>query len=122
MDVDTPQRRVDRIGIFETQNSEAVLAMAIKKVLYNDDDKPNLDRKTYSDKAVNHMVSCMTLFPDYGGYEQMLGRFNQGGGGMVRDWVNEKQIKKVHMPIDGKSRTRKAQKQRRRLQDSHNVG
>ncbi|KAG0282347.1 hypothetical protein BGZ96_000577 [Linnemannia gamsii] len=86
MDLGTPQRKNDRVAVFGTQNSEATPAMAI---------------------------NCITLFPGYNGYEQMLDRFNQEGGGMVRDWVNDKQFTEVRMPIDYKNRTRKARKNAR---------
>ncbi|KAG0072530.1 hypothetical protein BGZ89_005398 [Linnemannia elongata] len=104
MDVDT-ERKVDCIAIFGTQNSDVASAMVIKKVLFCDDDASDLGRKTYSNKAVSRGVSCMTLFPDHSGYEHYLVLFNQHGRGMVWDWVREKQITQLHMPID-KSRSR----------------
>ncbi|KAF9543782.1 hypothetical protein EC957_000477 [Mortierella hygrophila] len=99
MDMDTV-RMVDCIAIFGTQNSEMASAMVIKKVLFCDDDKSDYGRKTYSNKAVSRGVSCMTLFPDHSGYEHYLVLFNQHGRGMVWDWVHEKQITQLHMPID----------------------
>ncbi|KAG0285564.1 hypothetical protein BGZ96_010197 [Linnemannia gamsii] len=106
MDVDPPRRKVDCIAIFGTQNSDVASAMVIKKVLFNDDDKSDLGRRTYSNKAVSRGVSCMTLFPDHSGYEHLLVLFNQHGRGMVWDWVKEKQITQLHMPIDSKNRNR----------------
>jgi hypothetical protein len=110
MDVDRPRRKVDCIAIFGTQNSDVASAMVIKKVLFNDDDKSDLGRRTYSNKAVSRGVSCMTLFPDHSGYEHLLVLFNQHGRGMVWDWINERQITQLHMPIDDKNRTKGAQK------------
>ncbi|KAF9125777.1 hypothetical protein BGX30_000313 [Mortierella sp. GBA39] len=103
MDIDTG-RMVDCIAIFGTQNSETASAMVIKKVLFCDGDESDYGRRTYSNKAVSRGVSCMTLFPDHSGYEHYLVLFNQHGRGMVWDWVREKQITQLHMPIDkGKS-------------------
>ncbi|KAF9113894.1 hypothetical protein BGX30_006783, partial [Mortierella sp. GBA39] len=99
MDMDTG-RMVDCIAIFGTQNSEIASAMVIKKVLFCDDDASDLGRKTYSNKAVSRGVSCMALFPDNSGYEHYLVLLNQHGRGMVWDWVREKQITQLHMPID----------------------
>ncbi|KAF9544531.1 hypothetical protein EC957_011927 [Mortierella hygrophila] len=99
MDADT-RKKVDCIAVFSLQNSEMASAMILKKVLFCDDDASDLGRKTYSKKAVSREVSCMTLFPDHSGYEHCLVLFNQHGRGMVWDWVREKQITQLHMPID----------------------
>ncbi|KAF9153545.1 hypothetical protein BG015_003181 [Linnemannia schmuckeri] len=109
MDVDIQRRKVDCIAIFGTQNSDVASAMVIKKVLFSDDEA-DLGKKTYSNKAVSRGVSCMTLFPDHSGYEHLLVLFNQHGRGMVWDWVHEKQITQLHMPIDDKNRTKGARR------------
>ncbi|KAF9126046.1 hypothetical protein BGW39_006964 [Mortierella sp. 14UC] len=104
MDIDA-REKVDCIAIFGTQNSDMASAMVIKKVLFRDGEKyADLGKKTYSNKAVSRGVSCMTLFPDHSGYEHLLVLFNQHGRGMVWDWVKEKQITQLHMPIDDKSK------------------
>lgn len=41
----------------------------------------------------------MTLFLDHSGYECMPVLMNQHGRGMIWDWVNEKQVVRLHMPI-----------------------
>ncbi|KAG0059738.1 hypothetical protein BGZ90_004345 [Linnemannia elongata] len=111
-------RKVDCIAIFGTQNSDVASAMLIKKVLFCDDDASDLGRKTYTNKAVSRGVSCMTLFPDHSGYEHCLVLFNQHGRGMVWDWVREKQITQLHMPID-KSKNKE---ERRTGDEAANIG
>ncbi|KAG0284634.1 hypothetical protein BGZ96_011022 [Linnemannia gamsii] len=44
-DVDPPRRKVYYIAIFGTQNTDVAPEMVVKEVLYNDDDKFDLDRK-----------------------------------------------------------------------------
>ncbi|KAF9272687.1 hypothetical protein BGZ88_004499 [Linnemannia elongata] len=99
VDVDT-RRKVDCIVIFGMQESVVSSAMVIKKVLFCDDEASDLGRKTYSNKAVGRRVSCLALFPDHSGYEHYLVLFNYHGRGMVWDWVHEKMIAQLHLPID----------------------
>ncbi|KAG0280040.1 hypothetical protein BGZ95_011484 [Linnemannia exigua] len=107
MEID--RKKVDCIAIFGTQNSDMASAMVIKKVLFRDGGD-EMGKRTYSNKAVSRGVSCMTLFPDHSDYEHLLVLFNQHGRGMVWDWVREKQITQLHMPIDKpKNQTKGAQ-------------
>ncbi|KAK5801585.1 hypothetical protein F5H01DRAFT_372119 [Linnemannia elongata] len=99
LDVDTG-RKVDCIAIFGIQNSDAASAMVMKKVLFCDDDGSDLGGKTFSNKAVSREATCMTLFPDHSGYEHYLVLYIKEGRGMVWDWVHEKQITQLHLPID----------------------
>ncbi|OAQ27478.1 hypothetical protein K457DRAFT_21358 [Linnemannia elongata AG-77] len=99
LDVDTG-RKVDCIAIFGIQNSDAASAMVIRKVLFCDDDGSDLGGKTFSNKAVSCGVTCMTLFPDHSGYEHYLVLYSKEGRGMIWDWVHEKQITQLHLPID----------------------
>jgi hypothetical protein len=104
MDVDV-REKVDCIAIFGTQNSDLASAVIIKKVLFRDGERyADLGKKTYSNKTVSRGVTCMTLFPDHSGYEHLLVLFNQHGRGKVWDWVHERLITKLHMPIDDKSK------------------
>ncbi|KAF9100799.1 hypothetical protein BGX29_006247 [Mortierella sp. GBA35] len=103
--MDVSRSKVDCIAIFGTQNSDVASAMVIKKVLFRDGEQfEDLGKRTYSNKAVSRGVSCMTLFPDHSGYEHLLVLFNQHGRGMVWDWIHERQITQLHMPIDDKSK------------------
>ncbi|KAG0258482.1 hypothetical protein BGZ95_004942 [Linnemannia exigua] len=102
MDVDT-SRTVDCIAIFGTQDTDTASAMVIRKVLFRDGDQySNLDKKTYSNRALSQGVSRMTLFPDRSGYEHLLVLFNQNGIDMIWDWINDKQIPQLRMPFDDK--------------------
>ncbi|KAH7049576.1 hypothetical protein BKA57DRAFT_528816 [Linnemannia elongata] len=94
------RRKVDCIAIFGTQKTDVSSAMIMKKVLFCDNDASDLGRKTYSNKAVSRGVTCMTLFPDHSGYERYIVLLNRHGRGMVWDWVHEKQITQLHLPID----------------------
>ncbi|KAG0373285.1 hypothetical protein BGX24_011899 [Mortierella sp. AD032] len=102
MDVDT-NRMVDCIAIFGTQDTDAASAMVIRKVLFRDGDQfSNLDKKSYSNRALSQGVSRMTLFPDRSGYEHLLVLFSQNGINMIWDWINDKEIPQLRMPFDDK--------------------
>ncbi|KAF9110549.1 hypothetical protein BGX27_006185 [Mortierella sp. AM989] len=89
---------VDCIALFGIQNSDTSSAIVIKKVLFMEDKVKG--NSSFSKKQISRTVSCMALFPYYSNYERMLVLFNRHGRGLIWDWVNEKQIAQLHMPVD----------------------
>ncbi|ORZ28210.1 hypothetical protein BCR41DRAFT_391678 [Lobosporangium transversale] len=92
------QEMLDCIAIFGIQDSDTSAAMVIKKVLFLEDKAKSI--ASWSKKQISRGVSCMTLFPYHSNYERMLVLFNRYGRGLIWDWVNEKQVAQLHMPVD----------------------
>lgn len=92
---------VDCIAVFGIQHSANASAMVIKKILFKTGNN-NISHSTYSNRAYSRRVSSLTLFPDNSGYERMLVLINQHGSGVIWDWVNDKRVIDLHLPIDCK--------------------
>lgn len=102
--------QVDCIAVFGIQYSDIASAMVIKKILFKTGNN-NISHSTYSNKAYSVRVSSLTLFPDNSGYERMLVLINHHGRDVIWDWVNEKKVIGLNLPIDRKVTNSQLEKQ-----------
>ncbi|KAK3820292.1 MAG: hypothetical protein J3Q66DRAFT_336756 [Benniella sp.] len=93
----TEEETVDCITLFGLEYSDSSAALIIKKILFVDKARGDA---SWSKRMVSRGVSCMTLFPPHSNYGRMMIMVNKHGRGMIWDWVKEKQVAQLHLPVD----------------------
>ncbi|KAF9364299.1 hypothetical protein BGX34_001958 [Mortierella sp. NVP85] len=93
----TEEETVDCITLFGLEYSDSSAALIIKKILFVD---KAIGDASWSKRMVSRGVSCMTLFPPHSNYGRMMIMVNKHGRGMIWDWVKEKQVAQLHLPVD----------------------